>query len=88
MRQALKIKCWNCKDIFTISAEPSRKPGPLVEAKISCPFCESINQITVRPGQLKSTVLYRDGQSAETVDLDQPGALRGQVFEGTPPVET
>ncbi|NMQ19515.1 hypothetical protein E4P82_10105 [Candidatus Competibacter phosphatis] len=85
MRQALQVKCWKCKDAFTMSAEPSRKLGPLVEAKISCPFCEAINQVTVRAGQLKSVILYRDGESVEAVDLDKPGALLGQVFEGTPP---
>lgn len=85
MRQALQVKCWKCKDAFMMSAEPSRKLGPLVEAKISCPFCEAINQVTVRAGQLKSVILYRDGESVEAVDLDKPGALLGQVFEGTPP---
>lgn len=84
MRQALQVNCWKCKDAFTMSAEPSRKLGPLVEAKISCPFCEAINQVTVRAGQLKSVILYRDGESVEAVDLDKPGALLGQVFEGTP----
>lgn len=88
MPRALQVKCWKCKDTFTMSAEPSRKLGPLVEAKISCPFCEAINQVTVRTGQLKSVILYRDGQSAETIELEKPGALLGQVFEGAPPAET
>lgn len=88
MPQVLQVKCWKCKDAFTMSAEPSRKLGPLVEAKISCPFCEAINQVTVRAGQLKSVILYRDGESVEAVDLDKPGALLGQVFEGTPPDAT
>lgn len=88
MRQALKIKCWKCGEVFTMSVEVSRKLGPLVEAAIPCPFCKTTNQVTVRAGQMKSTVLYRDGQSVETVDLDQPGALLGQVFEGQPPAAT
>ena len=88
MRQALNIKCWKCEKIFTMSAEVSRKPGPLVEAAIPCPFCKTTNQVTVRADQMKSTVLYRDGQAVEAVELDKPGALLGQAFEGTPPVET
>ncbi len=88
MRQALNIKCWKCGEVFTMSAEVSRNPGPLVEAAIPCPFCKTTNQVTVRAGQMKSTVLYRDGHPAEVVDLDKPGALLGQVFEGQPPAKT
>lgn len=88
MRQPLQIKCWKCKEVFTMSAKPSRKPGPLVEMALPCPFCEAVNQVTVRANQVKSGVLYRDGQTAEAVELDQPGALLGQVFEGTPPDKT
>jgi phage FluMu protein Com len=85
MRQALEIKCWKCREVFTMGAEVSRKPGPLVEVAIPCPFCQTTNQATVRADQVKFTVLYRDGQSAEAVELDQPGAFKDQVFEGTPP---
>jgi phage FluMu protein Com len=87
MRQALKIKCWKCEKEFEMSAEVSRKPGPLVEAAIPCPFCKTTNQVTVRADQVKSTVLYRDGQAVEAVE-EKPGALLGQVFEGQPPAET
>ena len=31
MRQALKIKCWDCEEVFTASAEVFTQPGgPLV----------------------------------------------------------
>ena len=85
MRQALNIKCWKCENVFTMSAEVSHKPGPPVEKAVPCPFCKTTNQVTVRADQVKSTVLYRDGQTAEAVELEQPGALLGQVFAGTPP---
>ena len=88
MRQALKIKCWKCEKVFTMSAEVSRKLGPLVETAIPCPFCETINQVIVRADQVKSTVLYRDGQSVDAVELEKPGALLGQIFEGAPPDAT
>lgn len=84
MRQALKIKCWKCGEVFTMSAEISRKPGPLVEAAFPCPFCGTTNQVIVRADQVKSSTLYRDGQAAETVELEKLGALLGYVFEGTP----
>ena len=84
MRQALKIKCWKCGEVFTMSAEVSHKPGPLVEAALPCPFCETTNQVTVRADQVKSGVLYRDGQSVEAVELNRPGALLGQIFDGMP----
>lgn len=86
--QALKIKCWKCEDVFTMSTEVSNKPGLQVEKAVPCPFCKTTNQVTVRAGQVKSTVLYRDGQSVEAVELEKPGALLGQVFAGAPPVET
>jgi len=88
IQQALNIKCWKCGKVFTMSAEVSHKPGPLVEKAVPCPFCKTTNQITVRADQVKSTVLYRDGQSVEAVELEKPGALLGQVFEGAPPTET
>ncbi|MDS4041514.1 MAG: hypothetical protein RKP20_10090 [Candidatus Competibacter sp.] len=87
-RQALNIKCWKCEVVFTMSAKVSNKPGPLVEAAIPCPFCKTTNQVTVRADQVKSTVLYRNGQSVEAAELDKPGVLLGQVFEGQPPAET
>ncbi|MDS4025725.1 MAG: hypothetical protein RKO25_01840 [Candidatus Contendobacter sp.] len=83
-RQALKVKCWKCEDVFTMSAEVSNKPGPLVEKAVPCPFCKTTNQVTVRAGQVKSTVLYRDGYSAEVIELNRHGALLGQIFEGMP----
>lgn len=82
MRQALKIKCWKCGEVITMSAEVSRKPGPLVEAALPCPFCGTANQVIVRANQVKSSVLYRDGQSGEAVELEKPGALLSQVFDG------
>ncbi len=87
-RQALNIKCWKCEEVFTMSAEVSNKPGPLVEKAVSCPFCKTTNQVTVRADQVKSIVLYRDSESVEAVELEKPGALLGQVFAGAPPVET
>ncbi len=84
MRQALKIRCWKCREVFTMSAEISRKRGPLVEAALSCPFCKTTNQVTVHADQVKSNVLHRDGQAAEMVELEKLGVLLGYVFEGTP----
>lgn len=83
-RQALKIECWKCREVFTMSVELSGKLDPLVEAVIPCPFCETSNQVTVRADQVKSTILYRDGQSAEMVELEKPGALLGYLFQGAP----
>lgn len=84
MRQALKIKCWKCGEVFTMSAELSQKPGLLLEAAIPCPFCETVNQVTVRADQVQDTVSYRDGQSVEAIFLERPGALLSYLFEGTP----
>jgi phage FluMu protein Com len=83
MRQALKIKCWKCSEVFTSSAEISNvKSGPLVDSVIPCPFCQTSNQVTVHASQVKTATLYRDGEAAETLYLDKPGALLEQVFDG------
>lgn len=67
-----------------MGAEVSRKPGPLVEVAIPCTFCQTTNQVTVRADQVKSGALYRDGQSADVIELNRPGALLGQILEGMP----
>ncbi len=89
MRQALKIKCWDCEEVFTPSAEVSTQPGgPLVNVVVVCLFCNVPNQVTLRANQLQSTTLYRGGDLVETVDLSQPGALLNQVFAGAKPTES
>ncbi|HRC73541.1 MAG TPA: hypothetical protein PK880_13565 [Candidatus Competibacter sp.] len=85
MRQPLKIKCWNCENVFTISAELSRKPDLLVETEVPCPFCEAANQISIDTDQVKSGVSYRDGQSSEAIDFSRPGVLLDRIFKGVPP---
>lgn len=84
MRQALNIKCWQCGEVFTMSAKLSQKPDSRVEAAAPCPFCQAVNQVIVRAEQVQATVSYKDGQSLEAVSLEKPGALLSYIFGGTP----
>jgi len=88
MRQAIQVECWNCRTVFTMSAEPSTGDGPLVDVAVPCPFCNSLNKITIRADQVKTNTLYKGSGKAGKPDLSQPGALLDQVFPGVEPPET
>lgn len=87
MRQAINIKCWSCKEVFTTSAEPAAQPSPLVDTVVPCPLCGTSNRITIRAGKVASKTLYRGENAAESLDLSRPGALLDRVFDGEKPAD-
>ena len=88
MKQLLQIRCWNCHDVFTMSAELNTDPpgANLVDVLVPCPYCGKANRVTVSQEQVRTVTVHRGGGTA--VDLSQPDALREQVFDGLEPVDS
>ena len=81
MKQLLQIRCWNCHEVFTMSAELNTDPPGvnLVDVLVPCPFCDKDNRVTVSQEQVRIVTIDKGGAA---IDLSQPDALREQVFDG------
>jgi hypothetical protein len=90
MRQALKVKCYHCQDIFTLTAEMEADPPSAnrVNVLVPCPFCDNDNQVTVWEDQIRAVTIHRGEGADRAVDLSQPGALLNQVFQGQAPTDS
>jgi len=87
MKQLLQIRCWNCHDVFTMSAEPETDPlgANRVDVLVPCPYCGKANRVTVSQEQVRTVTVDKGGTA---VDLSQPDVLREQVFDGQEPVDS
>ena len=85
MKQLLQICCWQCQQVFTMSAELNTDPPDvnLVNVLVPCPYCAKANRVTVSQEQVRTVTVHRGGGAA--IDLSQPDALREQVFDGQEP---
>jgi hypothetical protein len=79
MRQALKVKCYRCQDIFTLAVEMEADPPSAnrVNVLVPCPFCDNDNQAKVWEDQLRTVNIHRGEGAGTAVDLSQPGSEFG-----------
>ena len=63
MKQLLQIRCWNCHDVFTMSAELNTDPpgANLVDVLVPCPYCAKANRVTVSQEQVRTVTVHRGG---------------------------
>ncbi len=61
MKQLLQIRCWNCYDVFTMSAELNTDPpgANRVNVLVPCPYCAKPNRVTVSQEQVRTVTVHR-----------------------------
>ena len=63
MREIIKILCWNCncQKIFTTSTNASTNKNHLtIDAIFDCPYCGSLNKVSILKDRILPTPIYRD----------------------------
>ena len=85
MRQLLQIRCWKCRDIFTMRAELETDPSGAnwVDVLVPCPHCDTANRVTLSPDQVRTVTVHKGVGAA--IDLSQPDALYDWIFDGQEP---
>ena len=64
MRKRIKMKCWNCKEVFSLlkDLDVDEKPRLIVE----CPFCENEAVVDLAPFRTEIINMLRGGSSVKT----------------------
>lgn len=73
MTKRLKIQCWNCPRVYSLSLEIADQK----EIIVSCPYCKVESIVDLRPYPDTTEVVYRDSGNAEK-PLDEENILPAQ----------
>lgn len=75
----LKIRCWFCRDIFSLELTPNEQGEQLIRQEMTCPECHELGQLSLQRHQL-SDIATVNGQAPSCLEEIPAAQLAVHVF--------